>query len=265
VAALEQERADALTLVGRQGMESFWEQLLQPQFFLLLVARYPRVGETKTPNQWRDAIANGQFIMVTRDAYQEVGGHGAVAGEVVEDLRFAQVLVRSGLKLVVRETRGLYTRMYRSLGGLVEGWSKNVATAALQTTARWLAPVILPLSALTSVVLWVAPPVALAWALGTGTGGLLLQWALLSTSLSLYIWGGTSDKMEGNPLFGFLYPLGAGVALYIVMKSWLRGSRIRWKGREYQMSRAVRAGQEHGVKGAPTLGGTGTGAEAEGG
>jgi len=242
VTALDEEEADVLTLVGRQGMETFWERLLQPQFFLLLAARYPRVGIPKKVHQWKNAIANGQFILIRLEAYRGSGGHEAVAGEVVEDLRLAQLFVRDGRILIVKEAAGLYTRMYRSLGGLVEGWSKNIATAALQTTPRWMGPIILPLSAAVSGTMWLAPPAGLTWALLAGSTGLLFQWALLATGLSLYVWAGTTDKLGGSPLYGLLYPLGAAVALYIFLKSWFRGSRIHWKGREYEMSGALRIG-----------------------
>ena len=49
VRTLLQEEADALTVVGKQMMGSFWERLLQPQFFALLAFRFPRTGVTRGP------------------------------------------------------------------------------------------------------------------------------------------------------------------------------------------------------------------------
>ena len=138
VAGLLGEGGDVLTLVGRQVMGSFWERILQPQFFVLLASRFPRAGTPRKPHQWRHAIANGQYLLFRRETYEAMGGHAAVRGEVVEDMRIAQLLVRDGRHLLVRDGRGLQTRMYRSLGGLVEGWSKNIATGALQATPGWL-------------------------------------------------------------------------------------------------------------------------------
>jgi len=240
VVGLEEDGADVYTVIGRQVMGSFWERVLQPQFFMLLAARYPRAGTTKKTHQWKHAIANGQYLLFTREAYETSGGHRSVAGEVVEDLRFAQLLVRGGWKLVMRGTGGLQTRMYRSFGGLVEGWSKNLATAALQTTAPWLLPVILPLSAVVGVALWLLPPTLLTWGLLTGASGSLLFWGVLTTGLSMFIWGSASVLMHSNPLFGVLYPLGALLGLYIFVKSWWKGTRIRWKGRDYEMPQEAR-------------------------
>ncbi len=237
VGGLMEDGADAYTLIGRQVMESFWEQLLQPQFFMLLAARYPRAGTQKRPSHWRNAIANGQYLLFRREAYDAVGGHKGVAGEVVEDLRLAQLLVRGGWNLRVRGAVGLQTRMYRSLGGLVEGWSKNIATAARQTTTPWLLPVIMPLSSVAGVTLWLAPPLCLAWGVTTGYGDAHLPWALLTTGLSVLIWSRVSALMKGNPLVGLLYPIGSLMAQYIFLLSWWRGANIRWKGREYGMHR----------------------------
>ena len=195
VSGLREDAADVYTVIGRQIMGSFWERVLQPQFFMLLAARYPRAGTTKKPHQWKQAIANGQYLLFTREVYEASGGHRSVAGEVVEDLRFAQLLVRGGWKLVMRGTDGLQTRMYRSFRGLVEGWSKNIATAALQTTAPWLLPVILPLSFVVGVILWLLPPTVLIWSLIAGGPESALVWGGFTTGLSVFIWSSASILM----------------------------------------------------------------------
>jgi len=240
VGELNKEGADVLTLLGRQVMGSFWEQLLQPQFFMLLAFRFPRVGTPRKPHQWKHAIANGQYILFRREVYEASGGHEAVAGEVVEDLRLAQLLVRGGWKLVVRGGEGLRTRMYRSLDELVEGWTKNVATATLQSTGAWLLPIILPLSLAVGVTLWLAPPAALTWALVVRDQGIPLLWGGVTTAVSVLIWTRASALMKGNPLYGLLYPLGAVLGAYIFLKSWFSGTRIQWKGRSYEMPQKVR-------------------------
>ncbi len=247
VRGMRESRADVLTIIGRQIMGTFWERLAQPQFFMLLALRYPRTGATKQPRRWRDAIANGQYLLFREAVYREEGGHGAVRGEVVEDLRLAQILVRAGRRLTVRGDNGLETRMYTSRAALIEGWSKNVATAALQATPRWIQPWILPLSLLVGFGVWLLPPIVLAWALVTGVGGLPLTWAVLTTAFNVLVWGGANVVMRGNPLLGLLYPLGVGMAGYIMGKSWLRGSDIQWKGRSYRMSREARLGKEADV------------------
>ena len=254
VLELSDSKGDVLTIIGQQIMGTFWERLLQPQFFFLLAMRFPGLGEKKKPHQWRHAIANGQYLLFKREVYDALGGHGAVAEEVVEDLRLAQLLVRGGWYLVLRSGDGLRTRMYQSLGDLIEGWSKNVATATLQTTPGWLLPVILPLSLLVGWGLWLLPAVVLAGALVTGSTGTPLQWSAIATGIGVVVWARTTRIMGENPIYGFLFPLGSILGGYIFILSWMKGSRIRWKGRDYRVSRAVRMGWADGEGSIPLPG-----------
>ena len=254
VLALEEDEADVVTLIGRQVMKSFWERLLQPQFFMLLGLRYPRNRHPKKPRQWRDAIANGQYLLFRRGVYEGLGTHEAVMGEVAEDLRLAQLLVKGGWRLSFRLAGGsLETRMYQSLPDIVEGWSKNAATGALQSTPAWLRPVVLPVSFVIGVTLWIVPPILLAASfLGAG-GEMLREWAFLVTGSSALFWAMISFIVGTSPLFGLLYPVGGGLGAYIFLRSWMRGSRIEWKGREYRMSLVGEVG--HGSAAAADEGG----------
>ena len=239
VAGLEAERADCLTVIGRQIMDSFWERLLQPQVFMLLAVRYPRMGEEPLPQRrWRSAIANGQYLLFERGAYERLGGHAAVRYEAAEDLRLAQRLVRSGGRLVVRRSyEGLGTRMYRGLREVVAGWSKNMIPAGLQTVHPWLRAVTPLAMLLCGVGAWLLPPAVLvAVLLGAGDATRrpeLLAWAAATTGLLMLFWSGVSRRFGAPWWMGLLYPVGALVAHWILLRSWLGRRRVRWKGRSY--------------------------------
>ena len=157
VAGLEEERADLLTVVGRQLMESFWERLVQPQVFLVMLVRFPDFERLARNDRWRDAIANGQFLLFRRPAYEAIGGHASVRDEVAEDLALAQQVKRAGLRLRIRSAeQDLATRMYRSLGQLVEGWSKNIVMGGLQAFPRALRPLVPAASFVGGILLWLA-------------------------------------------------------------------------------------------------------------
>ncbi len=126
VGALRQLNADLVTVSPRQRCETFWERLVMPQIWLLLGLRYhpATVNRARRP---RDVIANGQFILTTREAYEAAGTHSAVKHEVAEDLALAQTYLTARRTLYFAFADDLMeTRMYRSLRGLIEGWSKNV-------------------------------------------------------------------------------------------------------------------------------------------
>jgi chlorobactene glucosyltransferase len=242
VAALQEDRADLLTVVGRQLMGTFWERLVQPQIFLTMVLRFYDVDRSLGKGRWRDAIANGQFMLFRRDSHDALGGHRAVRDEVVEDLALAQLVVRRGMRLVVRRSETSFaTRMYRSLGELIEGWSKNLTTGALQTMPRRIRPFVAPLSAVVGVCLWILPPLLLAVTL-TGAGGPSLRiWATATVGVSAAFWMLFTARMGAPFVYGALYPLGSGVGLYILLRSWIRGRTVAWKGRTYLLKDVAEA------------------------
>jgi len=108
-----------------QEMETFWERALIPFVYTRLAARfsYVRVNDPRHP----DAAANGQFLLVLRDAYRAVGGHRAVAGEILEDVALARLFKQQGSKIYFTAPLGIVrTRMYRSFRAMWEGWTKNL-------------------------------------------------------------------------------------------------------------------------------------------
>ena len=242
VAAMEEDGADLMTVTGRQLMGSFWERLVQPQVFFTMIFRFFDVERSVRRGRWRDAIANGQFMLFRRDAYEALGGHQAVKDEVVEDLVLAQIVVREGKRLSVRLAESAFaTRMYRSLGELVAGWSKNIVMGGLATMPPRLRPFVAPSSALAAAALWLLPPASLLVALfGVGGPGLLM-WSATAVAVSVVLWMLFTHRMGAPALYGLLYPLGASVGMYIFLRSWARGRNVEWKGRAYRVKDVAQA------------------------
>lgn len=234
VTALRIEHVDLLSIIPRQQMGSFWERLIQPHVFFAL---HSRVGDLRRVNRTRtvwNAIANGQFILTTRIAYEAVGTHAAVKDAVADDMWLAQQYVRGGRDIfLLHATERMTTRMYRSLHEIVEGWSKNLALGApaMMPPIAWIRR-LLPYIMWLPVWVWIGPP--LAW--------LVWHWdfALIATLASLLTWLEVYRR-EGAPLwYALLYPFGAGAVAYIMLRSARRGSRrVEWRGRTYRKSGAV--------------------------
>jgi len=236
VAGLGQDESDALTLMGSQLMETFWERVIQTHMFMLMSLRYPDLRRPCPRSRWRDAIANGQYILFERGVYEDIGGHGAVRREVVEDQRLAQTLCKAGKRLSVRAAEGIFaTRMYRSLAELIEGWSKNVALGSRQGLPPWARPFIMPLLILTGALLWILPPVVLILSIAGLAPSAWAGWALLITGVSAGAWAVSSRRLGAPFVYGVFYPLGAVMVGYIFVRSWVRGGRVVWKGREYRV------------------------------
>ena len=234
VAMLRREHADLLTLSPKQLVVSFWERLIMPQIWVILGLRYhpARVNHRTDP---RDVIANGQFLMFPRASYEAIGTHDVVKGEVVEDLAMAQHVVRQGrrLRFVFAQTL-METRMYQNLGQLVEGWSKNLYLGSRLTyPGRPLMQALAPFMIMAALLFWLLPPLGLLAAVA-GVAPALLGWSALATALACGFWALISFGMGAPMWYGLLYPLGAGAALYILLRSMLRGARkVEWRGRVY--------------------------------
>ena len=233
VSAIQAEKADLLTVLPEQTLGTFWERAVMPHMLFMLGVRYraPWLNRTRDPLH---VVANGQFIMMPRASYDAIGGHETVRHEVVEDLRLAQRVVEEGRKLYATHAEEyMQTRMYRSLGGIVEGWTKNVAIGSgyavhrpLRVAAPWLIALFLP-------VAWVLPAVLLIGELFVAVPDRLVVWALGATILSLTFWMFINVRMKVPPLYSLLYPVGGLTAAFIVLRSAMRGRKVLWKGRQY--------------------------------
>ena len=244
VRALVEDKAAAVSLLGRQELGGFGERLVQPQIFTLLGLRYRRLFQPLEREQQRDAIANGQYILVRRAAYEDVGGHGGVRSEVVEDLRLAQLLTGGGHRLSIRgESDRFSTRMYQSLGEVLDGWTKNIAIGARQSAGPWGR---LALAAIVGYVIfvWLVPPVVLlglgvAALVGATEGGLLLAWSAVTTFLGVVAWIGIYRRFDVSVSYALAYPVGAALVGLIALRSGWRGDRrVEWKGRRYSRGEA---------------------------
>jgi hypothetical protein len=73
------------------------------------------------------AAANGQYLLISRAAYDSVGGHAAVAQSLLEDVALARAVRDASLRIRFRYGGdAVRTRMYRGFREMCEGWTKNL-------------------------------------------------------------------------------------------------------------------------------------------
>jgi cellulose synthase/poly-beta-1,6-N-acetylglucosamine synthase-like glycosyltransferase len=121
----EEHGAALLSYSPRQEVYSLAERALMPVIFAELATTYrPReVSDPASPV----AAANGQYLLIRRDAYDAVGGHASVAQAILEDVELAREVKSAGYRLQFRVSDVVSTRMYRTFGQMWEGWTKNLA------------------------------------------------------------------------------------------------------------------------------------------
>ena len=226
--------ASLLSYSPEQIVKSFWEKAIMPVIFAELAASY-RPSQVSDPNS-PAAAANGQYILITREAYDAVGGHAAVAANLLEDVALARAVKHSGRKIFFRYAAdAVQTRMYRSFAQLREGWTKNLALlfpaparlAALRTIEFVLIAASVAI-AVSAAVRGSWQPAAAAGALAVIMYGLFLK----RIRRAHFAWDANLLAVFGLPLFSYLL---------LRSKSAHRQGTVAWKGRKYSDERRLLA------------------------
>jgi glycosyltransferase involved in cell wall biosynthesis len=108
-----------------QVTKTWYEKALIPFVYFRLAKHfsYDAVNDAKSGA----AAANGQFLMIRDDAYDQIGGHESVAGEVLEDVALAKRAKAAKYRIWFGSGVGaVRVRMYRSFHEMWEGWKKNL-------------------------------------------------------------------------------------------------------------------------------------------
>jgi glycosyltransferase involved in cell wall biosynthesis len=222
VAEAEGNGAELLSYSPQQIAVTFWEMATLPVIFAELARQYPPAKVSDPASSI--AAANGQFIVIRRDTYDAVGGHAAIAGDLLEDVALARAVKSSGRKIRFRYAAdAVRARMYRSLTQLREGWTKNLALLFLNP--GWLA--------LRTLLLWVLTWGALLFVfVGTGKGW---WWSAVFVGAFVFVVMRTqrSNFTVDMSLLGAI--LGMPMFAYLLLRSkraHAKGS-VPWKGRTY--------------------------------
>ncbi len=223
-----------LSYSPRQIVKGWAQRSLMPLVFCELALSYPP-AKVSDPAQ-RVAAANGQFLLVEREAYRRLGGHPSVAESVLEDVDLAFVAKRRKVGLRFRYgDDAVSTRMYRSTKAMIEGWTKNLALLFGNTLALavWRALDIFLLAGL---------PVLAVWLWNAKFAAHSLQWLGAGWVLAL-LWVRNLFRFYGRVAksnFPFLdcalAPLGLPLFVGLLYASWFQHTilkRVSWKGREY--------------------------------
>jgi cellulose synthase/poly-beta-1,6-N-acetylglucosamine synthase-like glycosyltransferase len=216
--------AAAASPLARQATRTWWEELLLPDLGLQVAERLDldAVADPGRPA----AFLSGQCLLVRRDAYEAVGGFGAVAGSLVEDVALARRLKAAGHRLDVRLAPGLAAvRMYGRFGDLREGLAKNLAEV-------W--------GAGAGSLAWQAARAAAGWApwlaLAARPRGRAARAAAAGGLLQLTVRAGGRLVAGADPRLALAYPAADLVLLAVYADSVRRrrrGAPLTWKGRTY--------------------------------
>ena len=237
-AKASETKADLFTIMTFQVMGSFWEKAVLPLVMTALsVAFSPR--KVNDPNR-KDAIANGQFILIKRSVYDAIGGHERIRDQIVEDKAISEQVKWNGYRLIVANGYAIVrTRMYTSLPEMWEGWTKNIYLGLRDQPSLMLLGAFgafLLLFAALLLPLWLLLGLFLYLQSGGWPAGLVILESLLLWAIVIYVRARVAIGMKISPWYAFTLPLGAAVfAAMMFISSWkvLSGKGVTWKGRVY--------------------------------
>jgi glycosyltransferase involved in cell wall biosynthesis len=218
--------ASLLSYSPEQEVSSFWEKAVMPVIFGELAATYSSdaVSDPASPA----AAANGQYLLVSREAYDAVGGHAVVAASLLEDVELARAVKRSARKIYFRYGGdAVRTRMYRSFAQLKEGWTKNLVLlfpSSMTLAGLRLAEFLLIASNAIAVAVlaargqWasVVAPVVIAI--------ILYSRFLARIRRAHFSWDANVFSILGLPLFSYML---------LLSKVRHKSGNVTWKGRSY--------------------------------
>jgi len=220
------ERADLLSLWPYLEAKSWSERLVIPfvHFFILLYLPHWMGGRSPSLG-----AANGQFLLFRRTSYQTIGGHGAVAGHLVEDIALGRKMRSAGFRVLNRDGTNpghhialVRCRMYDNFCDLWDGFTKNLYPAfdgrifaficfQLFQGVVFLGPFLLLPFFPRDPVLWIEIAI------------------IFSLRLAM------AHRFRQSWVGAILHPLGQILVLTIAANSWLQTVRRRlpWRGRHY--------------------------------
>ncbi len=231
-------QADMFTIMTFQILGSFWEKTIMPLVMTALSVGFsPR--KVNDPNK-KDAIANGQFILIKRSTYDTIGGHESVKDNIVEDKAISEQVKWNGHRLIVADGMQMVrTRMYTSLPEMWEGWTKNIYLGLRDEPSLMALGIFGAFLTMTvALILPAWPLLGSYWYLNNG-GWMAMTVTVESVCLwayVIYVRVQIATKMEISPWYAFTTPLGAGVFSAMMFASaWKVISRkgVTWKGRVY--------------------------------
>jgi glycosyltransferase involved in cell wall biosynthesis len=226
LAEAKNERVELLSYSPEQVVVTFAERAVMPVIFAELAGQYP-------PHKVREqnsgiVAANGQYILVRRAAYDAVGGHAAVATEILEDVALARLFSNAGQRVHFRYGGdAVRTRMYRNWSQLREGWTKNLALLFPQPERL----------ALQSLFLWFVAWVTLGVAVSGAGSHHMLRMGFAAFWLLVYLRIRVAHFATENNLIAIAFGLPMFAHLLLRSRRAHANGQVSWKGRAYSVGR----------------------------
>lgn len=218
-----------LSVLPRLEAETFWERVVQPVAGAVMIFWNPP-QKVNSPRH-RQAYANGAFMLMSRRAYDALGGHDAVKATLNEDMHMARRAKQLGIRLHVMRSADMYRcRMYTGFRQIWRGWSR-IFYGCFGTLPRLI------VSFLFLAVFSISPylSLALAWLIEPWGDWIAAAAGAAILAQQSILWRYYSFSGMSAP-WALTYPIGALLCMGMICNAMLKvggASRTTWRGTTY--------------------------------
>lgn len=200
--------------MAQTKMMKLIQPLLQWSWFSSVPLRIAESG------RWASmVIANGQFFIVKRQAYESIQGHESVKAEVLEDLCLARALSGAGFQGGVADGSAVITcSMYECNKDLITGYTKSLWKAFGGVIGSIIAVLLLTLTQILPIILLASGQV---WAIVP----------FICAALSHFF---SSLKTASRPVNTLTHPIAIALLVLLICESYRRKrlGQLEWRGRK---------------------------------
>ena len=208
---------DFISPYPRQLTAGFVQKIFQPLLQWSWLSSVPLLIAQKYSIKSM-AVANGQFLIIKRDAYFKSGAHAGIKTEVLDDLMLARNLLKQGYKGGVAEASNIATcHMYKNKMELFKGYQKSLWKAFGSVPGTILAIALLIVTGILPII---------STALGSTSG--LAAFGLITLSRMI-----SSLRTGSLPNSAIFHPLAILMLLGLILFSWYGKitNTITWRDR----------------------------------
>ena len=208
---------DFISPYPRQLTAGFVQKIFQPLLQWSWLSSVPLLIAQKYSIKSM-AVANGQFLIIKRDAYFKSGAHAGIKTEVLDDLMLARNLLKQGYKGGVAEASKIATcHMYKNKMELFKGYQKSLWKAFGSVPGTILAIALLIVTGILPII---------STALGSTSG--LAAFGLITLSRMI-----SSLRTGSLPNSAIFHPLAILMLLGLILFSWYGKitNTITWRDR----------------------------------
>ncbi|TVQ63336.1 MAG: glycosyltransferase [Phycisphaerales bacterium] len=244
VSLLRERGLGLLSLLSTLTSRRWHERTAQPVAAFELMRQYP----IQNANDWPEPrpFANGQFMLFTREVYDDIGGHESVKHDLLEDIALARLVAKRGHRPGLAIADGLLVcDMYDDWGAFVRGWKRIFTEACNRRVDRlrqrairlFLTDVALPLAGACALLVGVAALVGTARVAAPLAATLT---GAAATAMWLLAWGAVMRAQHVPARRVLNTPLGGVLVTYVMLAAAYdlsRGHATHWGGRAYRRER----------------------------